>query len=474
MNTDLPTFYLRLLTGFLASPFGIAAIMGAVVLAVCAVALPSTRWALVCVAVWASTLPINTVGMSEGDVYVPLAFPLEQIRVYARPITLVMFAMLLLPLLTSTRGWRRHLIGWPLGLFFFFQIALSLRLTAGDIGGRGPLNLFSYSLLMLTFGVAVSMWLQTLEDVYKLLYAITTAAGLVIASTCYQLAINRAPIMSGPRLAGMTGNPQYLGLIVAFSTPAAAFLVTHGRRALKPLFAVQIAVAIVLLLWTGSRTGTLGLIAGLAILFWRQLGRLIVAGSVVAVLVYFALPLFSGSSEQAARLLSVENTRAGVYAGLMATISQHLWFGIAVGEIGVNENSYLSTIAQFGLVGFVPFIAAFCAMGYRLVRLQMQRSLLGEHQALADLVTGVLGVDRTDGRVRGLPARRAGVRHAAGLPVLGHHRVPGRLHQRRGRGPAPARRGLRRPVAGRGLTGQVAVEAPPRPDVGRKAFGQRA
>ncbi|MGC4030694.1 MAG: hypothetical protein QM754_02945 [Tepidisphaeraceae bacterium] len=55
----------------------------------------------------------------------------------------------------------------------------------------------------------------------------------------------------------MTGNPQFLGIIIAYTLPFACHLLTRPfvRGWWKVLLIAQVAVMIVMLIWTGSRTG---------------------------------------------------------------------------------------------------------------------------------------------------------------------------------------------------------------------------
>lgn len=386
-SASLAEFYLNLLLQLLATPTGIVALFLGIVLAIATVTVPALRWWCVAGAIYVSTLPINAVNYREGDFYVPLAFPLEQIRLYARPLTLFFLAMLVLPFLASAKGWRTKVISLPLALFFLFQVCLALRLAVIGGGGRGVLSLMSYGLLMLTFGVAVGRWLQSLEDVYKLLYAICGAGGMVVVATCYQLTVNRSPIMAGNRLSGVTGNPQFLAVILAITIPIACLLMLQGRKSLRPVFAALVAVGVVLLIWTGSRTGMLGLLTGVLVLFHRRIARFLLAVIVVGALIYFALPIFEGSTINLSRFVSTENTRQVQWEYMANQFTENVWMGAARGEMNVVENSYLSMLGQLGIVGTLPFIAAMIVLLYQTVRLQLSAKLLGPQRQLVELMT---------------------------------------------------------------------------------------
>lgn len=384
---DLLNYYLEVLVGMLGTPFGVVGLVGLLAMVAAAAVLPSARWVFLTLAIYFATLPLVDV---KGR-FAPLAFPLEQFRQFARPMIYVFVGLLLLPLLISARGWRRSLLSWPLLLFFAFQISVCLRLIVFGNEFRGVLSVITFTLLLLTLGLALSRWLQSIDDLYKLIWSVSCVGGLVILGTFYQLLINRSSVLSGNRLTGITGNPQFLGIIIAFTLPFTAHLLSRrgGRVWIRPLLIAQIGLTIVFLTWTGSRTGALATACALIVVFHRKIGRMLIAGAFVAIAVIALLPYFEGSSEIASRLISMENSRAGVWPSLFRTIREHFWFGEARETLGGQESSYLSILGQFGIIGSLPFIASAAALIVQLIQMRQLRRYLGSEADLIDMICGV-------------------------------------------------------------------------------------
>lgn len=388
-ESELLSYYLDVFLAMLTSPLGAAGLLGLIALAVSSVTVPNMRWVLVVAAVYFATLPL----IDTRRQYLPLAFPMEQFRQFARPMIYLFMTLLLLPLVTTTRGWRRVILPLPLLLFFIFELTICLRLLTFGGELRGILSLLSYVLLILTLGLAVSRSLQSFEDLYKLIWCLSWIGGLVVLGTVYQLIVNRTPIISGSRLTGVTGNPQFLGILIAYTLPFTAHLLTRpsGKKWIRPLLIAQVTLMVVMLIWTGSRTGALSTAVGLMIAFHRRLGRFLIAGVLVLVAVLLVMPYFEGSSEIASRLLSTVDTRAGVWPTLLRNIRENFWFGAAREMFETHESSYLSILGQFGIIGSLPFIAAMFALAYQMVQMYRLRRFLGTESGLVDLITGVWG-----------------------------------------------------------------------------------
>ncbi|HEX8325879.1 MAG TPA: hypothetical protein VF595_18385 [Tepidisphaeraceae bacterium] len=387
-ETQMVLEYLEQIVALLGTPAGLGVLLVMMGIGVAVLILPWVKWFCLTISTYAATLPLLA---STTISYVPLAAPLEQFRAYARPIQFTFLGLLLLPLLTSVRGWRLRLVHLPLILFFLFQISILLRLLVFGNGGRSLIGFVIYSMLLLTLGVAVSRWLQSLKDFYTLLWCISFAGGLSALGTCYQLVLQSSVILANGRLIGVTGNPQHFAVILAFTLPVTCHLATRSLsfKWARPALVAQIAVMLLLLVWTGSRTGALSATIGVLVLFHRSLGRFLLLTPFILLGVWIALPYFEGSSAIASRIINGHNTRGEVWGFLFERFSNNVLLGADTNEVTALESSYLSALSNFGIIGTLPLWAAMLALVVQLVRLNANRRHLGDEHALIDLVAGV-------------------------------------------------------------------------------------
>src|SRR3954467_5142985 len=129
-----------------------------------------------------------------------LAPPLEQIRSLFRPITLALVAMLIIPTFRAARGSRVKILRPAVLSFFALELITSARFFLGSEFTRGALGAVVYLWLFVTFGIGVSLWLQDLDSVWAALRSLVAAGGLMLLTTCYQLAIDRSKIIAQSRL----------------------------------------------------------------------------------------------------------------------------------------------------------------------------------------------------------------------------------------------------------------------------------
>src|SRR5438046_2932432 len=77
------------------------------------------KWWILALVLWLSSLAFQ---FDIGDVHpIPLAPPLQIIRVNARPLCLAMNFTLLIPTFMAARGWRYHRVGGGILALFIFQ-----------------------------------------------------------------------------------------------------------------------------------------------------------------------------------------------------------------------------------------------------------------------------------------------------------------------------------------------------------------
>ena len=377
----------------IASPVGLVLVIFGAVFAALAVSKPWARLAALTLLVWSTTLSASVVG-KEGFNNT-LITPLQQIREHTRTVTLVFLAILLLPTLAADKGWRLRLIAAPMALFFAFQlIYLSMETLLGD-ATRGLLGMGIVVMTLFVIGRGVGSGVRDLRSANAAVKALAGAAVLFALASAVQGIVNPNAIKFNGRFYATTANPQFASTAIGVMMPAVAYLIIQKGvgKFWRLLMSCTLGLLVVFLLWTGSRTGLLMSIIGLAALFRLRLGKGLVAAAAVAVALLVGLQFFGGQLAGADRLLSTEDTRTGAWMSQWNAFQNSPLLGNA-DDLGLaSENSVLWTLARYGIVGFLPLLVAMGAYAWFLVRLQLARGSLDKpHRLLADLVTSVIVV----------------------------------------------------------------------------------
>jgi hypothetical protein len=257
---------------------------------------------------------------------------------------------------------------------------------------RGALNLVLYPLIMIVMGWGLSRWLQEWKDARLLVGSIAGAGLLFLVGTLYQLMVNRGAVMVGARLFSTTGNPQHAALVCAITLLPMCYLIIDKRewKIYRLLLGLAAGFQIILLLWTGSRTGLLVAVSGVVLLFRARIGKLALAGLLVGLSVWLAMSIYTESTLTIAGMFARGDTRTHAWIVWWQQFLDNMGWGIMTEQFGAGENSYLTTAAQMGLFGLIPLMLWMCLAGWQLLQLQRLRRYLGEEVLLADLATASL------------------------------------------------------------------------------------
>jgi O-antigen ligase len=153
---------------------------------------------------------------------------------------------------------------------------------------------------------------------------------------------------------------------------------------MRVVIVVSISLMLVMLVWTGSRTGAVMFLVGFAIMFRRRLG---VSAVLIIALVaggLLAWQLINPGEDTATRIVSTENTRIGVWTSLLQDFLSSPVVGVT--SQTWSENSYLLVAARAGIVGLVPFAIALALLWKALIQIQFLRRSLGSAAIMGDLV----------------------------------------------------------------------------------------
>ncbi len=389
MQTDSVYGYLNSLWTLLFSPQGFAGVGVMFILCVLQFRVRSARWVCLGLLFYVSTYAAGELRQDAALEYLQIPFPLSIIRAHTREFTVLLVVCLLVPLIQSSRGWRRHLVSAGLVFYVILQAWMCVRLYAnGDSAARSLLSLISYALLLATLVVGVGRSLQSFEDGYALCGSFAFAGFLFAISNVYHTVMNPASSYTG-RFYGITPNPQYVGQACALFLIPTLFLAQSPqvRKWWRPFLWTSAGLLIVFLIWSGSRTGVLMALVGVAALYRSHVDRFVVAGIFVGAAVLIALPYFPDAAANIAHILNTENTRAGAWESLIDIYRQNPLFGAQYQGTGYAESYYLAALAYYGLVGFIPALLTTLCYAGSVLRIVRRRSDLGPHAGLADVAT---------------------------------------------------------------------------------------
>ncbi|MDR9405545.1 MAG: hypothetical protein RI580_19160, partial [Halothece sp. Uz-M2-17] len=159
-----------------------------------------------------------------------LVFPLEQIRVQGRPITIILLGLLLVIIFQTKGGRSKGLIPSALPYLFFIQGLVFLKTATEGSLSFAILAALTFGGLMIAMLQGPSRWLETEID-YKWGVATIAMVGIIFAVVnVYQGAINlQAITFVHGRLLGTTGNPQHAATLLAATVPAFLYLVEEEK-----------------------------------------------------------------------------------------------------------------------------------------------------------------------------------------------------------------------------------------------------
>lgn len=193
----------------------------------------------------------------------------------------------------------------------------------------------------------------------------------------------------GGRLSGVYSNPNTLGILAAF-TVALGLGVREGRKSIFQISTgIAIAISVVAMLGTLSRTASLALVAGLVVLVSRKrtfppmvvaMASFAGAGVIATLLVGRRIP-FPAVME---RFVSPDggsqfSGREEIWHFAVSLWEQQPWlgYGFRTGEIafrragfsgGAAFNSYLQSLLEVGVLGVLPLVAMLVALIWGLMR----------------------------------------------------------------------------------------------------------
>lgn len=218
---------------------------------------------------------------------------------------------------------------------------------------------------------------RTHEDCVRLLRSLMWVSVLWTVCCSVQFVINPKNLVNlQGRFWGMLGNAQQAGMLTAPFVVIALWLLLNDKvRRLRLLWIALIAINLLFLGWTGSRTGALMLVMGLMFVLYNRMGKMILLLPFAVVmffgLSYLAKELQIGSNLE--RLVSTENTRTAVWARQLANIADKPLVGVGWKDSGGSESSWLGGFAGYGVGMFLLMVALLAYSVWMCMRFQLRR-----------------------------------------------------------------------------------------------------
>lgn len=295
-----------------------------------------------------------------------LVFPLESLRAFGRPISILLLVVLMSFITWFNLGTKRiqdHL-GIRKSLLMIQILVFAKNLYYGNTL-EAVLAFFTFFLVYYLFHAGVSKWI-TSDKIYQ--YGVICFVGVITLFNfmgTYQSLFDFYPmIFQQNRYMGMTGNPQHAAVLLASGVPLFMFLLIDQRsmNVRLILFALLI-VTIYFLILSGSRTGLLEAGLGLAVFLvgYRasSIKWIVFLGVIILFIQSYTSFQVSDDINQNVENYAVRgNTRAQVLLRQIRAFSEYPVFGAPLkgNRLAFEENSYGAIAASLGLIGLLPLI----------------------------------------------------------------------------------------------------------------------
>jgi hypothetical protein len=376
------------LVAFLVTPFGLIGVAIGLLMLFKASRDRATGWLLFSCCCFAASL-----GTFKSPFVATqrLLFPLEQIRLYGRPLAIVLLIILVLLATQTQNNWRKSILPEAVKYLMFVQFLIFAKTIMYGSQEFAILSAVTFSGVIFMMKMGPGRWIDSDENFYLAVRSIAIVGLIFVITNGYQYVLNSSAIRVQGRFMGTTGNPQAAGLLLAMTIPCLMFVIQSSPvwNFVKSSWVAILAVVVYFLLLTGSRTGLLMGTASI-LLFYRNNGKawfkIVVVLLILSILILpFLQPdTFSASStgidtSVSDRFSSTSNSREGPWSSMWNAFSNNILFGAPMeGErLGYGESSWLATGANLGLLGFIPLVC----MGLETIRLMFQLNNLSSRNS---------------------------------------------------------------------------------------------
>ena len=203
---------------------------------------------------------------------------------------------------------------------------------------------------------------RNFDSCMKVLRSMMVVSAVWAVCSSIQFVINPRLVLNGEggRFWGMMSNAQGAAMFCAPMAILGLWLMMHDdKKRLKPLWIAMLAINLLFVGWTASRTGLVMLMLGGASILYNRIGKFIlflpVSAAVVVALSFLSDELQIQSNLD--RITNFENTRGGVWSAQMAAIADSPLIGVGWKETGGSESSWLGGFAGYGILMFVIMVS---------------------------------------------------------------------------------------------------------------------
>jgi hypothetical protein len=236
------------------------------------------------------------------------------------------------------------------------------------------------------------------SDLPPLLRTILLVNIIWIGMTAVQFVVDRSQVIFGNsnRFVGLLANPQHAATLLAcMGTTALWIALNDTNKMWKMIGSAVLAANLVLLIWTGSRTGFGMIVVGSAGVLFSRLGRAVLLMPVVAVFFFVAMQFFGAGVSEASTVIdrfgSSEDTRTFAWLRMIDAARESPLIGVGLAGAGASENSWLYGFAAYG-AGMLLLSLVLTVFGIAQVTKAIRRrwGLPVEQQSALDLSAGLV------------------------------------------------------------------------------------
>lgn len=299
---------------------------------------------------------------------------------------------ILLTLLVLFRGVRAEKVPWQsLVLLLMSLYAALLQYIHNDASFATQSLIFALATMPCVIA-AMPLVLTGYDGCIRVLRVIMYVSALWTFCCSVQFVINPELLLNNQgRFWGLLANAQHAAVLISgFAVVALWLILNDSQKRTRPLWIALLAINMLFLVWTGSRTGALMFVIGTAGVLYARIGKFVLFLPVAALMLWglFALAEALQIGANLERLVSTEDTRQGVWSAMLQNALENPLIGVGWGEdTGGSENSYLGGFAAYGIVYFALISSLLLGSIFMCIRMTLSRKLLPPDQRpLIDLV----------------------------------------------------------------------------------------
>ena len=289
-----------------------------------------------------------------------LIMPLELIRSNSRAVAIIFLLSLCVSITKSTKENRVKFVSFSIVSFYLFQNIYLFRLFLNGEYSRSLLGLLTCGLVFVGVVWGLGRRIKSQETIELVAKSVCLASLLFIGCNILQLTFGYYQSVADGRFMGISGNPQLCGFIcsifILFNCFCLSQLTLINWK--KYYYGIQIAILLLLIVWSGSRMAALSATTGLVLFYRFKISQIISVCLIGGFFLILALLAFPDSYEKISRFTSGIDTRSAVWDNKLQEFYSSPIFGSIgktfVEQTNASESSYLSTAGLMGISGLIP------------------------------------------------------------------------------------------------------------------------